>query len=134
MLLVLGAVGMGAAYMGFDHVQSRIDRYLYPEKGDTFQVDLSVQSFQNGGMLGTGPGQGIIKMDLPDAHADFIFAVAAEEMGLMAVLVLYVAQWESVAVARGLPTTLFLSTPARFPAMYTLVAIPNAHAMLSPPD
>lgn len=87
-LLVMGAAGMGAAYMGFDHVQSRIDRYLYPEKGDTFQVDLSVQSFQNGGVLGTGPGQGVIKMDLPDSHADFIFAVAAEEMGLMAVLVL----------------------------------------------
>ncbi len=87
-LVALGAVGMGAAYMGFDHVQSRIDRYLYPEKGDTFQVDLSVQSFQNGGVLGTGPGQGVIKMDLPDAHADFIFSVAAEEMGLMAVFVL----------------------------------------------
>lgn len=87
-LMVLGAVGMGAAYFGFDHVQSRIDRYLYPEKGDTFQVDLSMQSFQNGGVLGTGPGQGVIKMDLPDAHADFIFSVAAEEMGLIAVFVL----------------------------------------------
>ena len=87
-LLLLGIGGIIAAYFSFDHVQSRIDRYLHPETGDTFQVDLSMQAFQNGGVLGTGPGQGIVKMDLPDAHADFIFAVAAEEMGLAAVFVI----------------------------------------------
>lgn len=87
-LLVLGVLGIVMAYFSFDHVQSRIDRYLHPEAGDTYQVDLSLQAFQNGGLIGTGPGQGTIKMDLPDAHADFIFAVAAEEMGLIAVLVI----------------------------------------------
>lgn len=87
-LLVLGIGGIVAAYFTFDHVQSRIDRYLYPEAGDTYQVDKSLEAFQQGGVLGTGPGQGSVKMGLPDAHADFIFAVAAEEMGLVAVFVL----------------------------------------------
>lgn len=87
-LLIVALLGILCAYFTFDHVQSRIDRYLFPESGDTFQVDLSVQAFQNGGVLGTGPGQGVVKMDLPDAHADFIFSVAAEEMGLIAVLVI----------------------------------------------
>ena len=88
MLLVLGCVGIAAAYFSFDHVQSRIDRYLHPESGDTYQIDKSLEAFQSGGVLGAGPGQGTIKMDLPDAHADFIFAVAAEEMGLILVLVI----------------------------------------------
>ncbi|MCB9982487.1 MAG: cell division protein FtsW [Rhodospirillales bacterium] len=87
-LVVLGVGGLGAAYMSFDHVQSRIDRYLHPESGDTYQVDKSLQAFQNGGLFGTGPGQGTVKMGLPDAHADFIFSVAAEEMGLIFVLIL----------------------------------------------
>ncbi|MEM7651191.1 MAG: putative peptidoglycan glycosyltransferase FtsW [Pseudomonadota bacterium] len=87
-LVVMGMVGITAAYFSFDHVQSRIDRYLHPESGDTYQVDKSLEAFQTGGVLGTGPGQGFVKMDLPDAHADFIFAVAAEEMGLVLVFVI----------------------------------------------
>lgn len=84
----LGIGGIVTAYFTFDHVQSRIDRYLNPESGDTFQVDKSIEAFQNGGVFGTGPGQGTVKMGLPDAHADFIFSVAAEEMGLIFVLIL----------------------------------------------
>ncbi|MCB1720423.1 MAG: cell division protein FtsW [Rhodospirillales bacterium] len=87
-LLVLGIGGLVTAYAAFDHVQSRIDRYLHPETGDTYQIDKSLQAFQNGGLFGTGPGQGTVKMGLPDAHADFIFSVAAEEMGLVFVLII----------------------------------------------
>ena len=87
-LMGMGVLGMVGAYFSFDHVQSRIDRYLNPESGDTFQIDKSIEAFQNGGLIGTGPGQGTVKMGLPDAHADFIFSVAAEEMGLMAVIII----------------------------------------------
>ncbi len=87
-LMGLSVSGIVAAYFTFDHVQSRIDRYLHPASGDTFQVDKSIEAFQNGGVFGTGPGQGTVKMGLPDAHADFIFSVAAEEMGLIFVLIL----------------------------------------------
>jgi cell division protein FtsW len=82
-LIMLGVGGIIAAYLFLPHVTSRIDRFLDPSKGDTFQVDQSLAAFQNGGLLGTGPGQGEVKLRLPDAHADFIFAVAGEEFGLI---------------------------------------------------
>ncbi len=90
LILLLGAsVGGGfLAYFNFDHVQSRVDRYLHPESGDNFQVNKSLEAFQNGGLFGTGPGQGTVKLGLPDAHADFIFSVAGEEMGLFFVALL----------------------------------------------
>jgi len=87
-LILLGIGGLISAYFTFDHVQSRVDRYLHPEAGDTYQVDKSLEAFRNGGVFGTGPGQGSVKLGLPDAHADFIFSVAAEEMGLIFVLII----------------------------------------------
>jgi cell division protein FtsW len=66
------------------HVASRIDRFLNPEKGDTFQVDTATQAFQNGGLFGTGPGGGEAKQILPDSHTDFTFAVVGEEFGFIA--------------------------------------------------
>lgn len=82
-LSVLLVTGLFGVYMTFPHVSSRIDRFLDPQKGDTYQVDRSLEAFQNGGFFGTGPGQGEIKRVLPDAHADFIFAVSGEEFGLL---------------------------------------------------
>jgi cell division protein FtsW len=84
----LAAGGLVLAYFIFDHVQSRIDRFLNPESGDSYQVQKSLEAFQNGGLMGTGPGQGTVKLGLPDAHADFIFSVAGEEMGLIFTLFL----------------------------------------------
>ncbi|MCB9991912.1 MAG: cell division protein FtsW [Rhodospirillales bacterium] len=80
---VLGALGLVASYFVFDHVQSRIDRFLDPSSGDSYQVQKALEAFQNGGLLGTGPGQGTVKLSLPDGHADFIFAVAGEELGMV---------------------------------------------------
>ena len=85
-LAVLGVGGLIGAYFLFPHVASRIDRFLDPSAGDTYQVDRSLEAFINGGLTGTGPGQGTVKLSLPDAHADFIFAVAGEELGLAATL------------------------------------------------
>jgi len=88
-VLILLAVGAGlAAYYNFDHVQSRVDRFLNPESGDTYQIDRSLMAFQHGGLLGTGAGQGSVKMTIPDAHADFIFAVAGEELGMLVTIFL----------------------------------------------
>jgi cell division protein FtsW len=83
-----GAMGLLAAYELVPHVASRIDRFLNPEKGDTFQVDTARSAFENGGVLGTGPGGGEAKQILPDAHSDFTFAVVGEEFGMIACLVL----------------------------------------------
>jgi cell division protein FtsW len=86
--VTLAAVGIVLAYTSFSHVQSRIDRFLDPASGDNYQVDRSLEAFQNGGLFGTGPGQGEVKLLLPDAHADFIFAVAGEELGLLFILMI----------------------------------------------
>ena len=84
---VAGLAGAGAAaaigaYAAFPHVASRIDRFLDPASGDSYQVDTALNAFGNGGLFGAGPGEGVIKNFLPDAHADFIFAVAGEEFGM----------------------------------------------------
>ena len=59
-----------------------------PNEGDTFQIDTALQAFHNGGLFGTGPGGGVAKRTLPDAHSDFIFSVVGEEFGLVAGAVL----------------------------------------------
>jgi len=87
-LVALGVVGVAAAYFLLPHVASRIDRYLDPASGDTYQSDRSIDSFLHGGWFGRGPGEGTVKDVLPDSHTDFIFAVAAEEYGLIACLIL----------------------------------------------
>lgn len=87
-LVGVGALGLAAAYNIFPHVASRIDRFLTPNVGDNTQVSRAIQSFTEGGFLGRGPGEGTIKTVLPDAHTDFIFAVVAEEYGVIACLVL----------------------------------------------
>ena len=90
-ILALGAVGLAGvatAYFLVPHVTSRIDRFLDPASGDTYQADRSIDSFLHGGWFGRGPGEGTVKDVLPDSHTDFIFAVAAEEYGLIACLIL----------------------------------------------
>ena len=85
---VVAAGGLFGAYHTFSHVRFRIDRFLNPLPGDLSQVDRAMQSFAQGGFLGRGPGEGTIKNVLPDAHTDFIFAVVAEEYGILACLAL----------------------------------------------
>lgn len=84
----LSVVGIATAYTMIPHVAGRINRFLNPESGDTFQVDTALESFTRGGWLGRGPGEGTMKNVLPDSHTDFIFAVAAEEYGIIICLVL----------------------------------------------
>jgi cell division protein FtsW len=83
-----GTVGLATAYYTVPHVARRIKRFLDPASGDTFQVDTAVESFMSGGWFGRGPGEGTVKRILPDSHADFVFAVAAEEFGIVICLVL----------------------------------------------
>ena len=82
-LAAAGAAATTAAYAFVPHVASRIDRFLDPATGDSYQVDTALEAFMNGGLIGRGPGEGVVKEVLPDAHSDFIFAVAGEEFGLL---------------------------------------------------
>ncbi len=90
MLFVIGAVAIAplalyVAYLNLDHVTLRINKFF---EGGSWQVERARQSFAEGGLFGVGPGDGTVKLNLPDAHSDFIFAVAAEEYGAIACLVL----------------------------------------------
>lgn len=89
-IIALGAIavsGLGAAYWFFPHVAGRIDRFITGE-GDNFQVETAREAIINGGWLGQGPGEGTVKKIIPDSHADLPFAVAAEEFGIIACILL----------------------------------------------
>jgi cell division protein FtsW len=84
----IAGVGLTVAYFTVPHVAVRIQRFLKPGSGDTFNIDLATDSFIRGGWFGTGPGEGTIKRILPEGHTDFVFAVAAEEFGIALCLIL----------------------------------------------
>ena len=88
-LKVLAALGLLGVMVGsyfyatLPHVASRVDRFLTPSSGDTYQVDKAMDAIRYGGLVGVGVGDGRVKSILPDAHSDYVFAVAAEEGGLL---------------------------------------------------
>jgi cell division protein FtsW len=89
---IAGVAGFGltAAYFTVPHVARRIQRFLDPSSGDTYNIDIATESFMRGGWFGRGPGEGTVKRMLPESHTDFVFAVAAEEFGVVLCLVLVV--------------------------------------------
>lgn len=85
---VIGVMGLAAAYVFLPHVTARVDRFMDPTSGDTYQIDTAMDSFLSGGWFGRGPGEGTVKRILPDSHTDFVFAVVAEEFGIIVCLLL----------------------------------------------
>ena len=85
---VVAAVGGAGilAYNGSEHFARRIDGFLSPEVDPRTQMGYAIDAIREGGFLGTGVNEGRVKWILPDAHTDFIIAVAAEEYGLVMVL------------------------------------------------
>jgi cell division protein FtsW len=99
----VGSLGAAAAFLAYTllpHVQSRVQRFLDPSSGDNYQVSVALEAFGQGGLLGRGPGEGRVKNVLPDAHADFVFAVVGEEFGL--VLCLIILALFAFVVVRGM--------------------------------
>ena len=84
---LIGAAGFGA-YSTSEHFARRIDGFLTPEIDPRSQIGYATNAIQEGGFFGVGLGEGQVKWTLPDAHTDFIIAVAAEEYGLILVLVI----------------------------------------------
>lgn len=90
--LVCGLMGLGVgliwfAYTNFEYVANRIDTFLGGDIDPTSQIGHATNAILNGGFFGTGAGAGTVKRTLPDAHTDFVMAVAAEEYGLIFCLV-----------------------------------------------
>ncbi len=79
--IVVIIFGIMSAYLLLPHVASRINKFLWPDINENYQVSKSILAFEQGGLYGKGPGEGAIKHYLPDSHTDFIFAVAGEEFG-----------------------------------------------------
>ena len=128
----LGAAGVGgivAAYTMLPHVAGRIDRFLAPHTGDTFQVDTAMESIMSGGWLGRGPGEGTVKRILPDAHTDFIFAVAAEEFGIIICIGLVIVF--ALVVIRGLSNSLQNDDPFTRLAAAGLVVLFGVQAVIN---
>ena len=91
LVLVFFFCGIYGAYLFFPHVAKRIDKFMDPTNSSNYQVQKSISSYLNGGFFGKGPGEGTVKYVLPDAHTDFIFAVGAEEFGLIFCIIIVVA-------------------------------------------
>ena len=108
-MLAAAATGGVAIYFTFDHVASRVHKFLSPDKADTHQIDRAQEAIAAGGLLGRGPGEGVMKRHVPDLHTDFIYSVAAEEYGL--IFSLFLITLFSILVVRGLYKAMKLSDP-----------------------
>jgi cell division protein FtsW len=86
-LLGVGLVGAWQAYLLWPHFRQRIDAFLDPGSLG-YQVEQALRAVDSGGLFGRGPGEGVTKFRLPDAHSDFIFAATAEEFGVLVCLLL----------------------------------------------
>jgi cell division protein FtsW len=87
-LAATAGIGLTTAFFTVPHVAQRIRSFLDPASTDSFNVDIATESFIRGGWFGRGPGEGTIKRILPEGHTDFVFAVAAEEFGIVLCLIL----------------------------------------------
>ncbi|MBW4707831.1 putative lipid II flippase FtsW [Roseobacter sp. YSTF-M11] len=96
-MALLVVFGGTIAYSNSEHFARRIDGFLNPDVDPRTQLGYATNAIQEGGFFGVGVGEGQVKWSLPDAHTDFIIAVAAEEYGLVLVLVI-IALYTTVVV------------------------------------
>lgn len=80
--------GTLVAYLKIPYLSARLIAFLNSEHVNNFQIKKSLAAFKAGKMVGAGPGEGSVKLLLPDSHTDFIFAVAAEEFGAIACMLI----------------------------------------------
>jgi cell division protein FtsW len=131
-VMLLGGVaiaGLSSTYFLFEHVASRVDRFLSPEKADTHQVDRAAEAIAAGGLFGRGPGEGVMKRHVPDLHTDFIYSVGAEEYGLIFSLLLI--SLFGFVVIRGLYKAMKLSDPFEQVAAAGLFVLAGQQAFIN---
>jgi cell division protein FtsW len=106
----MAVAGLSSTYFLIDHVRTRVDGFLSHDKtGDVHQVARAGRAIAAGGLWGRGPGEGIMKRDVPDMHTDFIYSATAEEYGLWLSLIL-IALF-TLLTLRGLFKAMKLSDP-----------------------
>jgi cell division protein FtsW len=128
----LGALAVGgliSTYFVFDHVASRVTKFLSPGKADTHQIDRATEAIGAGGLFGRGPGEGVMKRHVPDQHTDFIYSTGAEEFGLIFSLVLI--GLFAFVVVRGLHRALRLNDPFAQVAAAGLFVLVGQQALIN---
>ena len=131
-ILGLGAVALGGGislYFVFDHVASRVNKFLSPETTDTHQIDRAQEAIAAGHWFGRGPGEGVLKQQVPDVHTDFAYAGAAEEYGL--IFSLFLILLFSVIVVRGLFRSMKLADPFEQVAASALFVLVGQQAFIN---
>jgi cell division protein FtsW len=136
-MMGLGAVALGGAvslYFVFDHVSSRVNKFLSADTGDVHQSSASQvaraqEAIAAGGLFGRGPGEGVMKRNVPDLHTDFIYSVAAEEYGLIFSLLLITLF--AFIVLRGLYKSMRLSDPFEQVASGALFVLVGQQAFIN---
>lgn len=88
LLMLVSICGLLLAYTFLPHVANRINTFLGSDISNNYQITKSLLAYEKGGIFGLGPAEGIVKYSLPDSHTDFIFAVAAEEFGIIACVII----------------------------------------------
>ena len=83
-----GVAALFLAYFVYPHFHARVDQFLYGSDETSYQINRAMEAFQNGNLVGKGPGEGTVKLLIPDAHTDFVFAVAGEEYGVWLCLII----------------------------------------------
>ncbi len=86
--ILAGILALIVAFFVFPHFHTRVMQFVASENEVSYQVKKAMEAFENGNLFGRGPGEGVVKLNIPDAHTDFIFAVAGEEFGLILCLIL----------------------------------------------
>ena len=119
MLLVICALALLA--VSSPYRVARLTAFLDPwadQYNSGYQLTQSLIAFGRGGWFGSGLGESIQKLlYLPEAHTDFLFAVLAEELGLVGILV--VMALYSILVIRGLTIGYTAHTQERLFASFT---------------
>lgn len=123
------SAGLAGGYFFSPHLAKRVDGFLNPQSSETYQVDKALEAIANGGFIGRGGEGANVKMQLPDAHTDFIFAVAGEEGGFLlafVILALFGALVARVlAKASGLKSVFAQASVAGLGAMIGLQSFIN---------
>jgi cell division protein FtsW len=108
-LAAAASVGAVTLYFTVGHFADRINRFVSPEKADTTQITHALEAQAAGAFFGRGPGEGVLKREVPDVHTDFAFSGAAEEFGL--IFSLFLISLFAFIVIRGMLKSMKLTDP-----------------------
>ena len=122
-------VGLGATPLIFPHVANRLHLFLEPKPSEPGQVERAAQAIAAGRAFGRGPGEGVMKVQIPDMHTDFAYSAAAEEYGLWLSLLLIILF--AVLVIRGLYRAMKISDPFEQVAAAGLFAMVGMQAFIN---